>query len=63
LNNGSSAVFSDLLQRDRADVGERVVERRDVDPNRLWPLAPGPGIGRPETNPGRLDLPGAIEHQ
>ena len=55
--------FSNLLQRDRADVGERAVERRGVDQHRLWPLAPGQGIGRPETNPGQLDLPGAIEHQ
>jgi hypothetical protein len=55
--------FSDLLQRDRADVGERGVDRRGVDQHRLWPLAPGQGIGRPETNRGQLDLPGAVQHQ
>src|ERR1700733_392442 len=37
--------FSNLLQRDRADVGECAVERRGVDQHRLWPLAPGQGIG------------------
>jgi len=55
--------FSDLLQRDRADIGERTVERRRVDQHRLWPLAPRQGIGRLETNPGQLDLPGAMQHQ
>ena len=52
--------LSDLLQRDRADVGERAVERRRVDQHRLWPLAPSQGIGRPETNRRQLDLAGAV---
>ena len=55
--------FSDLFERDWADVGECGVDRRGVDQHRLWPLAPGQGIGRPETNHGQLDLPGAVQHQ
>src|SRR4030095_10818565 len=55
--------LSNLLQKDRTNGAEWCVELRHVDQHRLWSLAPSQGIGRPETNPGQLDLPGTMQHQ
>jgi hypothetical protein len=63
VEHGLFGCSSNLLQRDRTEVGKPASDRRCVDRNGVWFLSPQKRVERDLANRGQFDLACAVQHQ